>query len=429
MKTEKLQWRTVQKRVNNLIPQEINPRVISDKQMSDLKKSLKKYNLVEIPAIDLNGKILAGHQRIKALQLLGRENDLIDVRIPNRKLTDDEAKQYLIASNALGGDWDFSALKSFDLDILLNAGFDDIQLAKFWDEEKEIKNDTFNVERELKKIIKPKTKLGDIIILGKHKIICGDSTQPKTLKRLLGKEPVSMIYSDPVYNLNIDYDGGLGGKKDYGGNVNDSRTFEEYRLFIQDSLKSALAVSNPDVHVFYWCDQIYIGLIQEVYRNLGINNKRVCLWLKNNQNPVPSVAFNKVYEPVVYGTRGKPYLAESVTNLNEVLNKEFGTGNDLFNQVNEFIDIWTAKRLSSKDYEHATTKPITLHEKAIKRCTKPNDIILDSFLGSGSTLLAGEQLDRRVYGCELEPRFCDLIVKRYEAFNANKAKIQRYEKK
>jgi len=418
---KKLQWHTVQKRVNNLIPQEVNPRIISDKQMSDLKNSLQKYNLVEIPACDLNGKILAGHQRIRGLQLLGRGNDIIDVRVPNRQLTEEESKQYLIASNSLGGDWDFESLKSFDLDILMEAGFDQIQLAKFWDEEKEAINDFFDIEKEIKKIKKPKTKLGDIIHLGYHKIICGDSTKSETIKRLFGEEKASMIYSDPVYNLQIDYNCGIGGNKDYGGNVNDSRTFEEYKTFIKDSLSSALSVSNPNIHVFYWCDQIYIGLIQDVYRNLGIDNKRVCLWLKNNQNPVPKVAFNKVYEPVVYGVRGRPYLAESITNLNEVLNKEFGTGNELLNQVDNFIDVWTAKRLSAKDLEHATSKPPQLHEKAIKRCTKPGDIILDSFLGSGSTLLAGEQLDRRVYGCDLEPRFCDLIVKRYEAFTGNKA--------
>ncbi len=418
---KKLQWHTVQKRVNDLIPQEVNPRIITDKQMSDLKKSLKKYNLVEIPAVDLNGKILAGHQRITALKLLNRENEMIDVRIPNRQLTEKEAKQYLIASNSLGGDWDFESLKSFDLDILMEAGFDQIQLAKFWDEEKEVVDDSFDVDKEIKKIKIPKTKLGDIIHLGCHKIICGDSTKPETIKRLFGEEKASMIYSDPIYNLNIDYNGGICGNKDYGGNVNDSRTFEEYKTFIKDSLNSALSVSNPDVHVFYWCDQIYIGLIQDVYRNLGIDNKRVCLWLKNNQNPVPKVAFNKVYEPVVYGVRGRPYLAESITNLNEVLNKEFGTGNELLSQVDNFIDVWTAKRLSAKDLEHATSKPPQLHEKAIKRCTKPGDIILDSFLGSGSTLLAGEQLGRRVYGCDLEPRFCDLIVKRYEIFTGNKA--------
>lgn len=422
---KKLQWHTVQKRIDDLIPQEVNPRIITDKQMSDLKKSLKKYNLVEIPAIDLNGRILAGHQRIKALQLLGRGNELIDVRIPNRKLTQAESKQYLIASNALGGDWDFESLKSFDLDILTEAGFDEIQLAKFWDEDKEVKLDNFDVEKELKKIKTPKTKLGDIITLGNHKVICGDSTKEETLTALLGTQRAHMIYSDPVYNLEIDYNGGIGGNQDYGGNVNDKRTFEDYKTFIHDSLKAALAVSKSNTHVFYWCDQIYIGLIQDIYRSLGVSNKRVCLWLKNSQNPVPKVAFNKVYEPVVYGVRGSPYLAEAVTNLNEVLNKELGTGNELIAQVDNFIDIWTAKRLSSKNYEHATSKPITLHEKAIKRCSKPGEIILDSFLGSGSTLLAGEQLGRKVYGCELEPRFCDLIIKRFEAFTGIKAKVER----
>jgi len=417
-----LKWHTVQRKVNDLVPQDINPRKITNSQMASLKKSLKRYNLCEIPAIDIDNKILAGHQRVKALQLLGRGDTIIDVRIPNRKLSDEEAKQYLIASNALGGTWNFESLKTFDLNFLIDCGFDQIQLAKFWDEENEVKIDSFDVEKELKKIKKPKTKLGDVIILGKHKIICQDSTRPETLKRLFGKEKASIIYSDPVYNLGIDYDSGIGGNRDFGGNVNDSRTFEEYRTFIRESLTSALSVSYPDVHIFYYCDQIYIGLIQEVYRSLGISNKRVCLWLKNNQNPVPKVAFNKVYEPAVYGVRGKPYLAGSITNLNEVLNKEFSTGNNLLTEVNDFIDIWTAKRLPAKNYIHATSKPIDLHEKAIKRCTKPGDIILDSFLGSGSTLLAGEQLGRRVYGCELEPRFCDLMVKRYKAFISNKNK-------
>lgn len=425
----KLIWTTVQRKVNDLIPQKINPRKISDKQMSDIKKSLQKYNLVEIPAIDTDGTILAGHQRIRALQLLDRGEEIIDVRIPNRKLTELESKQYLIASNKLGGDWDYDLLKSFDMELLQLAGFEDMEIAKFWDDDTEVKNDSFDVEKELRKIKEPKTKLGDIIYLGKHKILCGDSTRLENIKRLLGEEKVSVIYSDPVYNLDIDYDGGIGGKKEYGGSVKDSRTFEEYKTFIRESLESALAVSNSSVHVFYYCDQVYIGLIQDIYRSLGISNKRVCLWLKNSQNPVPKIFCNKAYEPAVYGIRGRPYLAESITTLNEVLNKEFGTGNELVAQVDDFLEIWTAKRLSAKDYEHATSKPITLHEKAIKRCTKPNDIILDSFLGSGSTLLAGEQLGRRVYGLELEPKFCDLIIKRYELFTGKKAQIKSYEEK
>lgn len=422
---QKLHWSTAQRTINDLIPQDVNPRVITDKQMSDLTRSLKKYNLVEIPAIDTDGKILAGHQRLKALQILGRGNEVIDVRVPNRKLTEKESKEYLIASNKLGGDFDFDLLKTFDMDTLEFAGFDKIELSEIFDKEKEV-TEEFNVEEELKKIKKPKTKLGDLITLGKHRILCGDSTKPENLKRLLGKQKASMIYSDPVYNLDINYDGGVGGKKDYGGNVNDSRTFEEYKKFLKDSMECALAVSDKDTHVFYWCDQVYIGVVQEVYRSLGIHNKRVCLWLKNNQNPVPGVAFNKVYEPVVYGVRGKPYLATTVTNLNEVMNKEVGTGNELLEDVN---DIWLAKRLSAKDYEHATSKPPQLHEKAIKRCTKIDDIILDSFLGSGSTLIAGESLGRRVFGCELEPQFCDLIIRRFEKMTGLKAKVESHEER
>lgn len=414
---QKLSWSTVQKTVNQLVPQEINPRTISKKQLSDLTKSLKKYNLVEIPAIDTDGKILAGHQRIKVLKILGRGNEIIDCRVPNRKLTEEESKEYLLASNRLGGDWNFDLLKSFELGTLTFAGFEDIEIGKILDTDKEISDDDFDVDSELKSIKTPITKLGDIINLGKHRIICGDSTDEENLKKLFGKDKASMIYSDPVYNINVNYNGGIGGQRAYGGDVNDTRSYEEYKSFLKASMEAGLSVCDKDTHVFYWADQIYIGVVQELYRSLGVENKRVCLWLKNNQSPVPTIAFNKAYEPAVYGIRGKPYLAD-INNLNEILNKELSTGNNLLDEVN---DIWMAKRLSAKDYEHATSKPPQLHEKAIKRCTRVNDIILDSFLGSGSTLIAGETLGRRVYGCELEPAFCDIIVRRWEKLTGKKA--------
>jgi DNA modification methylase len=423
---KKLSWTTGVREVKDLLPWKENPRTISKTALDKLKEKIKQNGFHDVIVIDTDNTILSGNQRRTALVELGV--DTVNVLFPNRKLTNKERQKIGIESNINDGEWDLERLKSFDLNLLLDVGFDQMELSKFWDEDSEVKEDDFEVEKELKKIIKPKTKLGDIIHLGNHKILCGDSTDPENLKRLFGDERASMIYSDPVYNLNINYDGGIGGNKDYGGNVNDSRTFDEYKLFIKDSLESAIAVSYPDTHVFYYCDQIYIGLVQEVYRSLGIDNKRVCLWLKNSQNPVPKVYCNKAYEPAVYGVRKKPYLAESITDLNEVLNKEFGTGNELISQVNDFIEIWTAKRLSAKDYQHATSKPICLHEKAMKRCTKPNEIILDSFLGSGSTLLAGEQLGRRVYGCELEPRFCDLIIKRFESFTGKKVTVEHYEK-
>ncbi len=423
---QKLQWRTVQRKVNNLIPQETNPRTITDKQMSDLQKNLKKFNLVEIPAVDTDGKILAGHQRIKALQLLGRGEELIDVRIPNRKLTSEESERYLIASNALGGDWDFSKLKSFDLDLLLDIGFDASELTSFWDKDLEVKEEEFNEKVELAKIKNPITKLGDLIHLGSHRLLCGDSTNIDNLKRLFGTEQASMIYSDPIYNLRggVNYNSGIGGKQNYGGNVNDNRTDEDYRNLIKKSMEAALSVAKKDTHIFYWSDASYIWLMQTLFRELGIVNKRVCLWIKNGHNPTPNSAFNKCYEPCTYGIRGKPYIAKDVTNLNEVLNKEITTGNNLLEETLDNLDVWLVKRLPGKEYEHATSKPPKLHEKAIRRCTRTGDIILDSFSGSGSTLIAGEQLKRKVYAVELEPIFCDLAIRRYEKLTGNKVRIE-----
>lgn len=419
---KKIIWKAEKRKVKDLKNWKANPRKISKEAFEKLKDRIRQRGFHDVIKIDTDNTILSGNQRRKALTDL--DIDEVITLVPNRKLSIDERNKVALESNTNDGEWDFEGLKSFDMGLLTDIGFDQTELSKFWDEEKGAKDDSFDVEKELKEIREPKTKLGDIIYLGKHKVICGDSTKNETLKKLLGNEKVSMIYSDPVYNLDFPYSSGISGQKEYGGNVNDSRTFEEYKTFIRESLEAALAVSHPNLHVFYYSDQIYIGLIQEIYRSLGIANKRVCLWLKNSQNPVHKIFCNKAYEPATYGVLGQPYLAKSITDLNEVLNKEFGTGNELMSQVGDFIEIWTAKRLSGKDYRHATSKPISLHEKAIKRCTKSGDIILDSFLGSGSTLLAGEQLGRRVYGCELEPRFCDLIIKRYETFTGDKVKIQ-----
>lgn len=418
---KKLEWYTEKRKVDDLLPYSKNPRIISEKQMSDLKKSLKKFNLVEIPAIDTDGKIIAGHQRVKGLQLLGRGKEEIEVRVPNRKLTQEEYDRYLITSNAVTGDWDFEKLKSFNFNLLLDIGFEKEDMV-FWDKDLEVKEEDFDTEEELEKIKVPETKLGDLILLGQHKLICGDSGDRAILKKLFGNEKASMVYSDPPYNIGLNYSKGLGGKRSYGGNVKDNRTGKEYEEFLRRSMQAALTVTKEDSHWFYWSSQLYIWLIQTLYRELGIENKSVCLWAKNSQNPVPSIAFNRAYEPAIYGTCGKPYLAKDLKNLNEFLNKEVGTGNSSFDDLR---DIWTVKRMNGKDMEHATSKPPQLHQKAILRCTEPGDIILDSFSGSASTLIAGEQLKRRVYAVELEPVFCDLAIKRWEKLTGKKVKIIR----
>ena len=424
MQTTQLEWLTEERKISSLLPHKNTPRRITEEQTDRLKQSLEQFNLVEIPAIDTDGTILAGHQRIKVLQAIGRGDETIDVRVPNRKLTAQEADRYMIGSNAIHADWDYDLLKNFETALLVDLGFDQKELDDVWN--KTLKKD-FNVEKELEKIKKPKTKPGDLILLGDNKLICGDSTKPETLKRLFSDERASMIMSDPIYNISIDYNKGISGKQSYGGTVDDSKSDKEYKEFLKLSMEAALAMTKDDAHVFYWSDETYIWLIQTLFRELGITNKRVCLWLKKGQIPTPGVAFNKCYEPCSYGVRGKPKLVKGVNDLNEVMNADMTTGNDLLQQVHDHFTVWPEARLSAKEYEHSTMKPVSLYEKAIRRCTKAGDIILDSFNGSGSNLMAAQKLKRRVYAVEIEPTFCDLTIKRFEAETGIKATVISHE--
>lgn len=409
-----LEWFTVKRKINDLVPQDINPRVITDKQMSDLTKSLKKYNLVEIPAIDFDGKILAGHQRVKALQLLGRGEEIIDVRQPNRALTEDEAKQYLIASNALGGDWDFSALKSFDLGILLEAGLDQIELSKFWDKEVQIKDDPIDLDKEVKKALDTDIKTGDMFQLGRHRLICGSSLEQNTVKRLMGDVKADMVNDDIPFNIGLSYDKGVGKNRSFGGTLNDNKSDDEYRIFVKTIMQNALSVTKKDAHVLFWCDERYVWLLQTLYKELGIDSKRLLVWIKNNSSPTPTVAFNKVTEFIVYGTIGSPYLAKDVNDLNEIQNEGMTTGNNLSDEILDQLNIWMVKRLPSNQYSHPTEKSPLLHHKSLRRCTKVGDVVLDLTAGSGSILVACEQLKRTAYIAELEPVFCQVILNRYK---------------
>ena len=396
-----------------------NPRKHSKESAAQLKESIQRYGLVD-PIIcnianERKNVVIGGHFRLEIAKELNMTTvPVVYVDIPDLE----KEKELNIRLNRNTGEWDFEKLKDFNIDTLTDIGFDSGDLADIWDDDVCVEEENFDVEKEFAKIGSPKTKLGDIIELGSHRLICGSSLDPETIKKLFGNEKASMIYSDPVYNIDLDYNKGLGGKQNYGGNVVDKRTDDEYKEFLKKSLVSALTVVKDDCHVFYWNTEQHIWIVQTLYRELGISNKRVCLWIKNGFNPTPLVAFSKCYEPCIYGTLGSPYLSKKEQGLTEVLNKDIASGNDSLDEIN----IWTAKRVSSKDYAHATTKPVDLHEKPILRCTKPGDIILDSFGGSGSTLIAAEQLRRKAYLVELEPIFCDLIIKRFEKLTGKKAK-------
>lgn len=414
-------WTTVQRKVSDLVPHSKNPRSLSPQQQKDLTASITKMGFAEIPATNTDNTVLAGHARLKCLIALGRGDETIDVRVPNRTLTEKECEEYLLRSNRNVGSWDYNLLKAFDTEFLLNIGFDDNDLGDIWDDVLEIEEDDFDEKKEVEKAKETDIKTGDRFILGSHSLICGNSTDESVVKTLVGEERIDCVYADSPYNVGLSYNKGVGGKANYGGDVDDNKSEPEFRAFTAKTLANGLSVSKKDSHIFWYCDQRYVGMIQSVYHELGIKYKSTCLWIKNGFSPTPQVAFNKCYEPCLYGTIGRPYLSDKNTKFNEVLNTEIGNGNATHSDIESMIDIWLAKRLPGGEYEHPTQKPITLHERPLLRCTKIGDNVLDLFGGSGSTLLACEQLKRKAFLVEKSPIFCQLIINRYEHFTGNKA--------
>lgn len=401
-----------------------NPRKWDDAKKAQLRESIERFGLVD-PIIvnsapERKDVVIGGHARLAVAKELGYKSvPVVYVLIPDLE----KEKELNLRLNKNTGEWDLELLKEFDLGVLLDVGFDDGDLSSIWDSCLETEDDNFQEEEELEKIKETDIKLGDLFQLGSHRLFCGDAHDPKNIKTLMGKEKTSFIYCDPIYNIGVSYDKGIGGNQSYGGKVDDHKSDVEYREFLKSGMRSALSVSHEDFHYFCYCDQKYIGLVQDLYRELGIENRRVCMWIKNGQNPTPGVAFSKCYEPCVYGTVGSPYLSKSIQNLNEVMNKDVATGNRLIDDILDELDIWLVKRLAGNEYEHSTSKPPTLHEKAIRRCTKPGDVILDLYGGSGSTLIAAEMLKRRAYLTEIEPKFCQLMINRYELLTGQKAKL------
>lgn len=406
--------------INELNPSPYNPRQWEEKQTAHLRTSIERFGFVD--PILVNGAkerknvVIGGHFRLKVAQEIGLKTvPVVYLDIPDLE----QEKELNLRLNRNTGSWNYDLLKEMDISLLLDTGFDDTDLSIMWDENLGLEDDEFKTRKELEAITEAETKEGDLYQLGRHFLICGDSTDPKVLEKLLGQNKINTIYSDPPYNLNYDYQRGLGDKQKYKCKaVKDDRSYEDYQKFLATTLANGLKHCHTDAHIFYWCDQKYIGLLQDLYRLMNIDNKRVCLWIKNNQNATPNVAFNKCYEPCVYGTIGKPYLSAKSSNFTEILNPEIETGNRTIDDILDLLDIWLVKRLPSTEYLHPTEKPVTLHEKPLKRCTKAGHNVLDLFGGSGSTLIACEQLGRTAFLIEKDPIFCDVIKKRYLALNS-----------
>ena len=407
--------------VDELKANEYNPRKHSKEKLDQLKKSIMEHSIVDPILINSHptrvNVIIGGEMRWKACKELNHKAVPV-IRISIADLTKEKA--LCLRLNSVSGEWDETLLKEFEEEFLIDSGFEPDDWGLLYGE-LEVDKDNFSVKKALEEIKIPKSKLGDFYKLGSHYLLCGDSTDSEVVKKVVGDNKIDLIYNDPIYNISFSYKSGVGRTKNYGGITTDTKNEKEYEEFIKKTMENALSVSNKDVHVFYYSDQKYASLMQNLYGDLGIDYKRTCIWLKSISNPTPQIAFSKIYEPVTYGIKGKPFLNKSYTNFNEMLNKEITNGHKVMDEFYDMIDVWAVNRLSGHEMEHPTEKPVTLHEKPIKRCTKIGDNILSLFGGSGGELIAAEQLKRRIFMVEIDPIFIDLIIKRYESYTNTKA--------
>ena len=372
--------------VKSLIPYARNARTHSDMQVAQIAASIKEFGFLNPIVIAEDNTILCGHGRLMAAQKLGLK------KVPCVKeshLTETQRRAFIIADNklSLNAGWDNELLSveltelrgaDFDLDLL---GFDEKELSQLFDEGNEIQEDEFDVETEL---TKPTfSKLGDIWSLGRHRLVCGDSTKEETYKSLMGKKKANLVMTDPPYN--VDYQGSAGKIK------NDNMESDKFYQFLLDAfvnMEQAMA-SDASIYVFHADTE---GLnFRKAFIDAGFYLSGCCIWKK------PSLVLGRSpyqwqHEPCLYGWKKK--------------------GKHQWYSGRKETTVWEFEK-SKKNSEHPTMKPIPLLAYPITNSTMSNAIVLDPFGGSGSTLIACEQTDRICYTIELDEKFCDVIVNRY----------------
>ena len=280
------------------------------------------------------------------------------------------------------------------------------------------------MQEEYEKIGEAKTKRGDLYILGNHRVLCGSSTSEEEFERLMGGNKGRLIFTDPPYNVDYKSPAGLTySSKKYGGTggriFNDNLSDKDCLDFYISVLKNLHKFTSDDVTIYWWFASKNHGVNEEALKAANWHISQQIIWLKNAMVLSRGQDYHRVYEPCMVGwkKREKHYKDKNVTKYQDVimLDKEtFG----------EQLDVWYEKRDNTAKYVHPTQKPVRLAERALKRNSKSGDIAIDAFGGSGSTLIACEQLGRRCYAMELDPKYVDVIVKRWEEYSGKKAELK-----
>jgi len=345
---EKLNWKNDKRKVSDLIPWSGNPRRITEKQAADLGKSLEKFNLVETPVVNLDGIVIGGHQRLKILALLGRQHEIIDVRIPSRLLTQDEMIELNIRLNKNTAEWDPEKLLGLDVTKLLDIGFEGKALNQMGkDHAAEFKEKPLP---NMKHDEEPISKAGTLYKLGRHRLMCGDATNLEDAKNLMDGNKADMIFTDPPYGVNAT---GAGGKAIHG-----DMSF----TIIPFAFDTIDAFLKPGAAVYVCGGGFKIPLYYKLFEKHWRMMPHPIIWVKESF-VLRRSHYHSQFEILFYGWKaGAP-------------GKWCGDRKQ--------SDVWTIAR--EKHFEHPTIKPVELVAKAIENSTFAGEIVVDFFPGSGAT--------------------------------------------
>lgn len=433
-----LKWRTETRKVEDLLPLSGNPRKLTDEQAEQLKRSLEKFDLVEIPAIDTDNRLIAGHQRVKILLALGRGAEEIDVRVPSRKLTKEEFEEYNVRSNLTTGEWDFEALGNFDETFLADIGFDSTDLDKIFGEDD--MPEVFDLAKELEKlnITEIEIKKGDVWALGESRMMCGDSTVPRDFERLMDGQKADMCFTDPPYIL--DY---LHGKSRHGnattgfGAKRDRRYLETDSLpddFTELWMTNIATAAKPDFSIIVYENWKNIRTIwNEMEKRWKVKNMIVWHLENRHQGFSSKYRFFNKHDIAMVGASGDvpynhdpedaPLQEEYETALYAISGKPnwepYEKGKK--NCPTDFIEFRASDEKHSGQGVIFGTKPIEILMPYIKVLTKRGDLIIEPFGGSGSTLIAATKMSRRCFLMEKSPVYAEVIRKRWEKLTGLKA--------
>ena len=377
------------KNTADLLPADYNPRKDlkpGDPEYEKLKRSLEQFGYVE-PVIwnKATGRVVGGHQRLKVLIDMGiTEVECVVVDLP-----EDKEKALNIALNKISGDWDKDKLAVLIADLQGTAfdvsltGFDAAEIDDlFKDTLKDgVKDDNFDVDAELKE--PPITKPGDIWTLGRHRLVCGDSTKAETFDLLMAGAKANLVITDPPYNVN--YEGSAGKIQ------NDNMGNEAFYEFLLAAFRNIAAIMADDASIYVFHADTEGLNFRRAFADAGFYLSGCCIWKKQSL-VLGRSPYQWQHEPVLYGWKkgGK---------------HQWYTGR-------KETTIWEFDK-PKKNGDHPTMKPIPLLAYPIMNSSMSNTLVVDPFGGSGSTLIACEQTDRSCNTIELDPKFCDVIVKRY----------------